>query len=215
MFILGARFITETIEKISSIGKKQQLLTAIISLSLVIPAAMNIVEFDYHIRQRPVGIEAKEWIEENILLNTKIASFCGVPLEANCQSLKRQLKELQEKKLGQGIELKKKIQYNSLFKVTYDIIILPYPWHDTYDNQDFDFYNQIHQGIRYFIITQELEEYFSDSQKYETQVSYYNTVRKNCLMVKEFRRPRIKIEPGYIADDEYIQIYKYYCDLEN
>ena len=213
MFILGARFITEAMEKIPAFRKKQQFLTASISIILVIPAAVSIVEFDYRVGQRPLGIEAKEWIEENVPSGTKIESFSGVPLEANSDSLKRQLKEIQKKKIGQGIAMKKKIQYNDLFKFTCDLTILPYPWQETYDSHDFDFHNQIRQGIKYFIFTQELEEYFSDSQKYKTQVSYYNAVRKNCLLIKEFRRQRLKIEPGYLADQEYIQIYKY--ELEN
>lgn len=217
MFILGARFITETIDEINNIlviGKKKDLLVAVICILLVMPAAVNIIKFDYLVAQRPISLEAKEWIEGNIPSGTKIASFFGVPLEANCDSLKRQLKEIQERKIGQGIELKKKIQYNALFKVTYDLTLLPYPWFETYDSQDFDFYNQIRQGTRYFVFTQELEEYLANGQKYNTQVSYYNTVKKNCRLIKEFRRTRLKIEPGYLADQEYIQIYKYNGKLE-
>ena len=160
-------------------------------------------------------IEAKEWIEENIRSGTKIACLSGVFLDANTDSLKRQLREIQEKKIGQGIELEKKIQYNSLYKVTYDLTILPYPWAETYDDQDFDFYDNIRKGIKYFIFTQELEEYFSDLEKYKIQVSYYHATIENCELIKEFRGPRLKIEPGYLSDDEYIQIYKYKCESED
>lgn len=211
MFILGARFITEIIEKISFLREKQQFVIAVLSILLVIPAVVNIVKFDSQVRKQSLGIEAKEWIEKNITPGSKIVSFSGVPLEANCDSLKRQLTEIQEKQIGQGVELKKKMEYNSLFKATYDLTIMPYPWLETYDDQDFDFHSQIRKGIKYFIFTQELEEYSSDPQKYEIQVSYYQAVTENCEQIKEFRRPRLKIEPGYVSDDEYIQIYRYKC----
>ena len=208
MFILGARAITEIAENISPVKKTQHLLIAVTSMLLVVPAAINIIKFDYRIAQPHVGLEAKEWIEENIPSNTKIASFNGLPLKANRDSLERQLKEIQEKNLGQGIEIQKHIQHNDIFDVTYDLTILPVPWNETYDREDFDFDNHIREGIKYFIFTKELEEYLSDSQTYKLQVAYYNAVREHCLLIKEFRKLSVELEPGHLGDQDYIQIYK-------
>ena len=93
------------------------------------------------------------------------------------------------------------------FKYSYDIYELPFPWREDYEDSDFDFKAQSAAGVRYFVFTQEAEEYYSDPARYHVQVAYMKSVKDNCVPVKEFRQPRPRIEPGYVSDYEYVQIY--------
>ena len=48
-----------------------------------------------------------------------------------------------------------------------------------------------------------------DPARYRAQIEYIDSARSNCVLIKEFRQLRPKIEPGYVSDYEYVQIYEY------
>lgn len=209
MLLLGSRFLVEIVSNLKISDRRCTALIAAISILLIIMPFYHVMKFDNLVSQEPVAIETKEWVEKHIPPGSKIATFTGIPLVPNSGSLKRKLKEVKEKKIGKGVELEKMLEHSHLFKISYEIIELPYPWREDYEDEDFDFARQIKGGIVYFIFTQEVMEYLAYPIKYKTQVDYYNSVKKNCILIKEFRRQRPKIEPGYISGEEYVQIYQY------
>jgi len=209
MLLATADFLSAVLSKISGTAPRRLSLCILFPLLLAAPLVDNI-KYDVLVSRRPVYAEMKEWVESNVLKGSGIATFVGMPLYPNAKSISRKLAEIDAKKIGQGKTLKEFLKHQDWFKVTYDIIELPYPWREDYDEGDFDFDNLVkNEGIKFFILTQEAEEYYADPVKYEKQVKYLNAVKEKCVLLKEFRKARPKFEPGFISDDEYAQVYRY------
>lgn len=109
---------------------KKQAPLIIISLLIILPSFLRILKFDYYLTQKDTRLEAKDWIEKNILPGTKVinegavrsqyASLYGPPIWMDTKSLGKLLKETQEKGLeGDYLALliearKGKVGYNLL-----------------------------------------------------------------------------------------------------
>lgn len=212
-FLLGARFVMEKLRGARFPATPVRIFAVCaVSILLVVEPLSIIAEFEKRVSRKPVYLQAKEWIESNVPSNTAIANFTGistVPLVPNEASIERSLAEIKAKKMGEGIMLKSLEKHLKYIPLVYDVYELPYPWRADYEDKDFDFKGQVNNGVKYFIFTQEVEEYYADPKKYSAQVRYIEGVRKNCFMVKEFRQARPMLEPGYISKEEYVQIYRY------
>lgn len=209
MILLGSRSLVEITSNLKISDRRHIALISAVSILIILMPLYHVIKFDKLVSQKPVAVETKEWIEKHIPPGSNIATFTGIPLVPNSDSLKRKLREVREKKIGRGIELEKMLEHSHLFRISYDITELPFPWREDYEDEDFDFERHIKDGIEYFIFNQQIVEYLAYPFKYRTQVDYYNSVRKNCVLVKELRRTRPKIEPGYISSKEYVQVYQY------
>jgi len=189
-------------------SRKRAFLICITALILM-PSFHRIWIYEKRLRTKPVELQAKEWVELNIPAQTKIASHDGIPIEPNKNSIRRKLREVIDEKIGHGIKLKVMLKNRHLFEKTYDVYELPYPWRLDYDEEDFDFDRDIKNGVKYFIFTGELSNYFNEPEKHQTQLAYYNSVKENCVLRKKFSSSFIRGELGSIEEDLYVLIYEY------
>lgn len=209
MLLLGARGMVGLLDKVrfSDARYRGYVLSIVTCLFLISPIKEGI-KFNSIIASEPVNKKAERWIESNITSGAKIATFTGIPLVPNNQSIARMLREIEANNMGKAVYLRTLSKNQDWFSKTYDIEELPFPWREDYDTGDFDFNRQSSQGVRYFILTEEAEEYEAFSEIYSIQAEYIEMVKKKSVLIKEFRQLRPKIEPGYVSDEEYVQIYE-------
>lgn len=205
MLLLGARWCVDLIERVSP-HRRAVVLTALWAVLALHPLWMT-VQFNRLLSQTPVGLQARTWMAAHVPSGTAVATFVGVPLAPNAASLQRQLAETRAKRLGQGMRLQQQLRYLADQPAVYDIHPLPFPWREDFDPQDFDFTRQRQAGVRYVIITDEIENYLADPQRYPVQVDYYHAVLRHGRLVQQFRQPRPQVDPG-LGLDEYIKIYE-------
>lgn len=207
--LLAARFLIEVIGKFKFAHRTNIYAGIILVIGLMAEPLSKSIEFDRLAALKPVYAQAKDWIEANIPSGAAIATMTRIPIFANETSIRRKLKKIEDKRIGQGIMLKTMLRHLGSFHKLYDIHELPYPWREDYEEGIFDFNARAADGIKYYIFTQEADEYYSDRARYGKQVKFMDDVKNKCGLVKEFRQPRPKIEPGYISNDEYVHIYHY------
>lgn len=209
VLLLGARVLVEILSKVKFLKSLKTYAIGLTTSLLILMPLSQVIKFDLLVSKKPVYVEAKGWIESNIPPGSSIATLVGIPLVPNEKSINRKLQEIRDKKIGEGIRLKYLSKHLKSFPVTYNLIELPYPWREDYDDEDFNFHGQVEKGVKYFIFTQEMEEYLAEPERYKVQVHYFNLVKQKCRLIKEFRAPRVRVEPGFLSDQEYVQIYRY------
>ena len=206
MMLLAAGFLDDFIEKLSFV-KRKGLILFLLAVLFVAPSAYASIRFDALLNKKPISIQCKEWVEANIASGSATAMQAGVPLNPDGVSMQRKLAEIQKKNIGPGAELKKLIEHAKVFKKAYDIYELPFPWREDFDESDFDFPAHVKSGVRYFIFTDEMDEYTAAPQKYPVQAKYYNLVAANSDLIREFSEEVPPIEPG-CHKKGYIKIYR-------
>jgi len=209
LFILIARLLYDTS---TMLFKRENMARSIflgaVTFLVLIPSVGHIYAYEKGITRRPIHIEAKTWIETNIPAGSKIAMHDGIPVNPNKKSIARKLKEVQDKKIGQGTKLEVMLTNRHLFPVVYDIYELPYPWRYDFDESDFDFERHINEGVRYFVFTEELSHYAKEPQKHKLQLKYYDSVKNSCALIKRFDSEYLRSELG-VTEPSYIVIYEY------
>lgn len=208
-FILIGRLLYDACSAIFKEETRKNAFLVCMTVLVLIPSFRHIWIYEKNITSKPVHIEAKEWIESNIPASTKIATQDGIPIEPNERSIKRKLKEITEKNIGQGTKLKVMLTNRDLFDKTYDIYELPYPWRRDYDESDFDFDRHTKEGVRFFVFTNELSNYLAEPEKHSSQLGYYNSVKKNCVLRKKLTSRFLRSGLGAIKENPYVLIYEY------
>lgn len=208
-FLLASRFLTELVENTALSKRVGTYFLCITTLFIIIQPLTAVMHFEKLITKKPVYVQAKDWIESNIPSGTSIVTFTRMPIVPNEESITRSLKKIADRRMGEGVMLKTLLRHMGDFQTVYNVYELPYPWREDYDDADFDFKKHALNGVRYFVLTEESEEYYANPARYGSQVAYMDSVKNNCALIKEFRQRRPKIEPGYISGDEYVQIYRY------
>ncbi len=174
---------------------------------LVALPVQAIVRFDRQVAQTPVALQASDWMARHVPSGTPVAVMAGVPLTPNEVSIRRQLEEIRPKRIGQGIRLQRLLRYVKSMPATYDVHPLPFPWREDFDPSDFDFAKHRRMGVRYVLVTDEIDHYLADPKRYRLQVGYYDQVRTSCRLVQAFRGQRPDVDPG-LGSEEYVLIYE-------
>ena len=206
-FILTGRLLYDVSSMIFK--EKRSLFLGVAVFLLLVPSFCHIWSYEKGIAAKPVWIKAKEWIESNIPASTKIAIQDGIPINPNEKAVMRRLKEIQAENIGKGTKLRAMLTNRHLFSKVYDIYELPYPWRLDYDDSDFDFDDHAKKGVRYFVFTKELSNYFNESDKYPVQLAYYDSVKENCVLIKKLKSRFFRSELGDIEEDPYVLVYEY------
>jgi len=205
LLLLAARWCVELADRLRAVPLRVAALVAGWGLLVATPIKA-IVQFDRQVAQTPVSVRARAWMERHVPSGTPVAVAAGVPLVPNEASIRRQLEEIRAKGIGQGIRLQRLAHYVSSLPVSYDLWLLPYPWREDFDVKDFDFATQRQAGVRYVVVTDEMEHYLADPSRYPVHVQYYNLVKESGRLVQEFRGQRLDIDPG-LGAEEYVLIY--------
>jgi len=205
MCIIASYFLFEISHRLSKYKKY----VLIIATSIVFACGgIEIFKFENSIFFQPYSISAKDWIEQEIPQGSKIAISDGIPVIPNMESIDRQIEEIYKKGYGRAAYLKGLKKYINLFSKSYDVYLLPLPWMENYDSEDFNFQLLVDKGVRYFVISQEFTEYLLRPDKYQIQAGFFKNIESRCDLIKQFRGERPLIEPEHLIDNEYVLIYK-------
>jgi len=206
-FILAGRLLYD----ISSMVFKEKgnFFLGFLAFLLLIPSFCHIWSYEKGIAAKPVWVKTKEWIETNIPNSSKIAIQDGIPINPNEKAVMRRLNEIEAENIGKGTKLRTMLTNRHLFSKVYDIYELPYPWRLDYDDSDFDFDYHVKEGVRYFVFTKELSNYFNEPDRYPVQLAYYDSVKENCVLVRKLESAFFRSELGDIEEDPYVLVYKY------
>jgi hypothetical protein len=180
----------------------------LVIILLLIPNIMDIWKFEASIADKPISVLAKDWIEKNVPGNSKIAMSDCITIIPSEDSIDFQLEEMKKKGYGQGARLSNIKKYLYLFPKKYNIYILPLPWMENYDPEDFDFNGLVKNGYKYFVISNEFTEYLLYPEKYAEQNKFLKNMQAKCALIKQFRASRSLIEPEFLGENEYILIYE-------
>ncbi len=212
MLLLGSRWLTAMVQRIVQWPPAQTVLLCLLTgLLLAVPVWRGLV-FDRLVSRKPFTHEAKEWIESTIPAGSAIVSLPVVPLMPNAASIYRELEKVKEHNLGDGVRLRHLLKYVDDFPVTYDLRKLPWPWRADNDAADYDLTKQTAAGARYFILTQDIEEYAKAPEAFKVQLAFYNQIKQRCGFLKEFRAPDIGVDSransSRAGGEQYVQVYR-------
>ena len=206
ILLLAARWCVVLADRLRSSRLRTAVLLAAWA-ALVVAPWQDTIQFDRLVAQTPAPVKARAWVEAHVPSGTGIATFAGIPLMPNEISIQRQLEEASAKRIGKGLRLQRLSHYVASMPATYDIWQLPFPWREDYDETDFDFAKHRLEGVRYFLVTDEVEHYLAEPSRFRVQVAYYDAIRSTCQLVQSFRQRRPMVDPG-LGDEEYVLVYK-------
>ncbi len=205
--LLAARWCVALVDRLPRASIRTAILAGVWAILSIAPVR-GIVQFNRLVAQTPAPVRARVWIEQHVPPGTGVAAFAGVPLIPNEVSIQRQLEEIHTKRLGQGIRLQRLLRYVNSLPATYDVWPLPFPWREDFDEADFNFEQHGQAGVKYFLVTQEIEHYLADPTRYPKQVAYYEAIMRACQLVQVFRQPSPMVDTG-LGAEEYVLIYEF------
>ncbi|MBI4323023.1 MAG: glycosyltransferase family 39 protein [Candidatus Omnitrophica bacterium] len=206
LLLVAARWCVALADRLRAGPLRVTAMTAGWALLVALPV-QAIVRFDRQVAQTPVSVRACAWIQRHVPSGTPVAVAAGVPLVPNEASIHRQLEEIHAKGIGQGIRLQRLARYVPSLPAAYDLWPLPYPWREDFDPDDLDFAKHRQAGVRYVVVTDEVEQYLADPARYPVHAQYYTAVRDTGRLVQEFRGQRPDVDPG-LGTEEYVKIYE-------
>lgn len=207
LILLGVDWLFGLMEPQQQRNQRAPVAMAVIVAALAVMPLVRTTLFLSRVVQVPPATQAKDWLEAHVPSGTKIATLVDLPIVPNEFSIRRQLEEIERKRMGKGERLRRLLNHQRFFASTYDVYYLRFPSMAEYDPEDFDFTNQVYQGIRYFILDGSVDEYLAEPASFPAQVQYIERVRQWCRLVKEFREPWVDVVPLMRAPDEYLQVY--------
>jgi hypothetical protein len=206
LLLLGARALAEAADWVRRRRLRAGLL-AVVFCALIAPSWVRIIQFDRRIARRWIVLEAKDWMEALVAPGTAVAVMDSIILNPNVASINRRLKEIRAKGIGQGVQLQRMARYAPSMPVTFDVHELPYPWRDDFEPEKFDFERLARAGVRFFVVTQEVDDYLADPSRYAVQVRWFEEISRRCRRVASFRQRSAEVELDGAAE-EYIEIYE-------
>ncbi len=207
MALLGVDWLVGLTSGVRSARARRILVGVGTALLLLVPLKESSA-FARQVSGRPLHFEVKQWIEAAIPSGASIVSLTDLPLVPNAVSITRQLRDIEGKGLGRGIRLQRLLRYLEAFPVTYDFTVLPFPSMAEYEPADFNFEQQMRQGVQYVLLSQEIEEYQAEPHTFGVQLDYVGRVEQACRLLREFRRPWLAIEPPMSSADEFVRVYR-------
>lgn len=209
--LLGVRSLVEWMDRaVAHAVWRRVILGGVVILCLAVQLR-EVVAFNVQVARPPLGHIAKAWIEATVPPGTALSTtLTDLGLTPTVASVTRDLEEVERKHLGRAVRLRRLLQHVSQASVTYDVHVLPTMTMDTYDEDDFDFHRQVTQGVRYFVLHQEVEDYQGDPEVFHAQLQYVAQVKRTCQLVWELRRPQLPLERPMRGTEEYVQIYQYF-----